>query len=136
MGSRRTRRLLLLAAATDRTFVERSIDGEPVLVGRCIHCQSRLLVPIDSARPTSATLEHIVPRTHGGKDAVENLAVACPRCNAGKGMRLDVRAASDPTLMRVVEALVERRRARLRDPIVAVSLPPPDPPAPGRRRAR
>lgn len=118
MGSRRTRRLLLRAAATDRTFEERSLAGERVLVGKCIHCQSALVVPIDATRPTAATLEHILPQTHGGTDALENLALACARCNAGKGMRLDVRSLQDPTLRRVVDHLAERRRARLRPPIL------------------
>lgn len=33
-------------------------------------------------------IEHIVARQHGGNDAVENLALACPECNFHKGTNL------------------------------------------------
>lgn len=33
-------------------------------------------------------IEHILPRQHGGTDAVENLALACPECNLKKGPNL------------------------------------------------
>ena len=33
-------------------------------------------------------LEHILPRQHGGSDAPENLALACPECNYQKGTNL------------------------------------------------
>ena len=33
-------------------------------------------------------IEHILPRQHGGTDAVENLALACPECNLRKGPNL------------------------------------------------
>lgn len=62
-----------------------------------------------------ATVEHIRPRTHGGTDDLENLALACARCNNQKGCRLDNRAAGDPKLQAVVERLLERRRARWRE---------------------
>jgi len=38
-------------------------------------------------------IEHIRARQHGGDDALENLALACPRCNGFKGTNL---AAIDP----------------------------------------
>lgn len=120
----RTHALLLWAAATDATFERRDVDGAPALVGRCIHCQRDVCVPLDRAGPLRGTLEHIHPRHHDGSDDVENLAVACPRCNAGKGMRLDHRPWSDPTLQRVVETLAARRRTRWRDPPEGLSLPP------------
>jgi 5-methylcytosine-specific restriction endonuclease McrA len=114
--SGRTRRLLLAAAESDATFERvRDRDGE-YLVGKCIHCQSRVSVPLDGREPAHATLEHIVPRTHGGTDELDNLAVACRRCNQGKGKRLDHRPRSDPKLQQVIETLQARRRARLRPP--------------------
>jgi hypothetical protein len=38
-------------------------------------------------------IEHILPRQHGGSDAAENLALACPECNRRKGPNL---ASLDP----------------------------------------
>lgn len=114
--SGRTRRLLLAAAASDATFERVPDRGVEYLVGKCIHCQSRVSVPLDPREPAHATLEHIVPRTHGGSDELENLAVACQRCNQGKGKRLDSRPRNDPTLQQVIATLQARRRARLRPP--------------------
>lgn len=34
------------------------------------------------------TLDHIIARQHGGPDAVDNLAFACPFCNLHKGTNL------------------------------------------------
>jgi hypothetical protein len=33
-------------------------------------------------------VEHIIPRKHGGRDRLENLALACPDCNLHKGSNL------------------------------------------------
>jgi hypothetical protein len=33
-------------------------------------------------------IDHILPRQHGGTDAVGNLALACPECNLRKGPNL------------------------------------------------
>jgi 5-methylcytosine-specific restriction endonuclease McrA len=33
-------------------------------------------------------IEHVVPRARGGSDALDNLVLACFRCNARKGARL------------------------------------------------
>lgn len=33
-------------------------------------------------------VEHVVARFHGGSDKLENLALACPRCNQRKGTNL------------------------------------------------
>lgn len=35
--------------------------------------------------PKAATLEHIVPRSRGGSNANENLAISHGRCNHGRG---------------------------------------------------
>jgi 5-methylcytosine-specific restriction endonuclease McrA len=114
--SSRTRRLLLAAAESDATFERVSHRDGEYWVGKCIHCQSRVSVPLAANEPAHATLEHIIPKTHGGSDALENLAVACQRCNQGKGTRLDHRPRHDPKLREVIETLQARRRARLRQP--------------------
>lgn len=121
--SARTRRLLLWCAATDRTFSRVEIDGRRFLGGKCIHCNRQVLMGLDGDGLGRASLEHIVPRTHGGTEAPENLAVACPRCNHQKGYRLDVRRADDPTALRVIETLRARRAARLREPPEWLDLP-------------
>jgi hypothetical protein len=33
-------------------------------------------------------VEHVTPRQHGGTEALENLALACPDCNLAKGPNL------------------------------------------------
>lgn len=123
-SSRRTSRLLLWCAATDNTFERGEVGGRAVLTGKCIHCGARHTVALDGTPLSQATIEHIVPRTHGGTDALENLAIACARCNIGKGHRLDLRAWSDPTLQRVIATLRERRTARLRTPPPWLDMPP------------
>jgi 5-methylcytosine-specific restriction endonuclease McrA len=107
----RAQRVLAVVAA-DNTFVKSLVRGELQWVGKCIHCNAKVLVTLAGA--TFATLEHIEPKNHGGSDAPENLAIACARCNSGKGMRLDHRARTDPTLPSVIEMLRARRLERLR----------------------
>ena len=121
---RRHHRLLLWCAATDTTFHHHQVRGRECLVGKCIHCNRKVVVELDIQSASYATLEHIRPRTHGGTNTQLNLAVACGGCNASKGYRLDVRKWDDPTLQSVVEDLSARRRARLRDPLFGLCLPP------------
>jgi len=112
----RKARLILAIVATDSTFVRADARGEPVWVGKCIHCHSKLVVS-EAGEPLGvATIEHIVPRTHGGDDTVENLALACAGCNHEKGVRHDARRADDPKLRAMIELLQARRRERWRDP--------------------
>lgn len=40
--------------------------------------------PIPNTK-TSATIEHVTPRSHGGDDSWDNLAMACARCNHSRG---------------------------------------------------
>jgi 5-methylcytosine-specific restriction endonuclease McrA len=112
--SRRKRRRILEIIATDRTFERTEDRGRACWVGKCIHCQGRLAIALDGEPLSRATIEHIVPTTHGGTDALENLALACARCNGVKGIRLDVRPRNDPKLVEVIERLQARRRARWR----------------------
>jgi hypothetical protein len=69
-------------AATRRLVRQRARE-------RCEYCR----LP-QSAQPFVAFhVEHIVARQHGGTDDLENLCVACERCNAFKGPNL---AGVDP----------------------------------------
>ncbi len=56
---------LLAAAVTDRTFERTRLDDRPVWVGKCIHCNSKLVVADDGRSLGEATLEHIIPQTRG-----------------------------------------------------------------------
>ena len=116
MGSRRKQRQLLAVAATDRTFERKLLDGQPVLEGKCVHCQRKLTLLEDGSPLNGATLEHIVPKNHGGTDAPENLAIACARCNSEKGLRHDHKRPDDPRLRAVIARLQARRRERFREP--------------------
>lgn len=108
--------------STDSTFERAVVRGEECWVGRCIHCNVRIVV--DDEGSTLATIEHIFPRTHGGTDDVENLALACRRCNGEKGVRHDQREKNDPKFIEIVEALRAKKRARKRAPVIE---PPIDP---------
>ena len=110
------RRLILSIVATDTTFERVTVRGETAWSGRCIHCNSRLLVGLDGTAIGPVTLEHIVPRNHGGTDDLTNLALACARCNAEKGMRHDHKRRDDPQRLELVARLAEKRRLRWRDP--------------------
>ena len=45
----------------------------------CEYCLSQLKFSVDSL-----SVEHIVPRSRGGRDDLENLGLACQRCNNHK----------------------------------------------------
>lgn len=96
---------------TDRTF--RQVDGG--WGGKCIHCNTALFVTDDGALVGKASVEHIVPRAHGGTDEIRNLALACVQCNNEKGRRHDVKGPGDPGYEKVVGLLQERRRRRWRE---------------------
>ena len=126
MGSSRRHAQLLWCAATDRTFERAELQGVEVLAGKCIHCNCLVCVDLDGARRLRATVEHIVPRTHGGSEALENLAIACGRCNGAKGVHHDSSRWGDPKLMAMIERLQERKRKRQREPLAGLALPPLD----------
>lgn len=110
------RRRILDIIATDRTFSRQEQRGAVVWVGKCIHCNRRLVVAEDGTPLSHATIEHIVPRSHGGNNDVTNLALACGACNFEKGRRHDVRRADDPKLLQLIERLYDIRQRRWRDP--------------------
>lgn len=115
-------------AATDATFERMEQAGQTVLCGRCIHCRKRHVLTPEGEPLSLASLEHIMPRNHGGTNRATNLAIACKSCNAAKGHRLDCRRKGDPDLERVVELLSARRKERWREPPPDWLLgePPPD----------
>lgn len=107
---------LLGAAVTDSTFTRTTLDGATVWIGKCLHCNSKLVIRDDGRPLGNATLEHVWPSAQGGNDALENLAIACARCNREKGARHDHGKGDRGRLGEVTRALAERRRARWREP--------------------
>jgi 5-methylcytosine-specific restriction endonuclease McrA len=128
MNGRRSRTLLLWIAATDSTFELVSLREGRALCGKCIHCGSRHTLLIDGTPISDVTIEHIVPRHHGGTDDLENLAIACARCNGEKGVRHDARPRRDPKLLALIAQLQARRADRLRTPLPELQLPALRPP--------
>lgn len=70
---------------------------------RCEYC----LIP-ESALHIAFHIEHIRARQHGGSDDLDNLALACDRCNLHKGPNL---SSIDPESDLVVELYHPRRDA-------------------------
>ena len=110
------RRRILDIVATDATFERTDYRGREVWLGKCLHCNTFLAISLDGEPISRATIEHIIPRVHGGTDALENLGLACARCNQGKGSRHDRHFDRDPRVRQLVDRLLERRRERWRDP--------------------
>jgi 5-methylcytosine-specific restriction endonuclease McrA len=50
---------------------------------RCCWCGRH--TSIFRNRRDSATVEHVLPKKHGGTDDWENLAMSCARCNSSRG---------------------------------------------------
>jgi 5-methylcytosine-specific restriction endonuclease McrA len=102
---------LARVAQTDATFHRR----ESLWVGKCLICNGP--VAFDARTGQGATLEHIRARSRGGTDELDNLAIVHGRCNGEKGIRWDPKRRRDADEYDTfVARLLERRRARWRDP--------------------
>ncbi len=111
-----TRKTILAILRTDSTFEKVEARGGEAWLGKCLHCNAHLWVALDGEPISRATIEHIVPQSAGGTDALENLGLACSRCNHQKGRRHDPKGLSDARTAEVVDKLLARRRERWRDP--------------------
>lgn len=69
--------------------------------GRCEYCRFP-----ESAHDLAFHIEHVTARQHGGDDALDNLALACDRCNLYKGPNL---SAIDPETGLLVAIFHPRR---------------------------
>lgn len=49
----------------------------------CVYCK-------ESLDRDTATLDHLMPKVHGGSDDVTNLVTSCQPCNARKGDRIGI----------------------------------------------
>lgn len=117
------RRLLLLALHTD-AHAQTTEGGWRT---RCLHCRSALHFSSEGAPLDGATLEHVVPKSWfgtreaapltqdlKGPDDARNLALACARCNQGKGKGPDARGPGDSRALAIVSRLKDARLARWR----------------------
>ena len=79
---------------------------------RCQYCSKKL-------SPSQLTLDHVVPRSRGGKSTWTNVVAACPPCNTRKGGRLPSgagmklqRAPAPPRKNPILLAKVDSERYR------------------------
>ena len=86
-----------MEAFLKRTVRERAHD-------RCEYC----LLPQSAVPDASFHVEHITACQHGGGDDLDNLALACDRCNLYKGPNL---TAIDPTTGNIVPLFNPRKEA-------------------------
>lgn len=104
---------ILGVVQTDNTFVHHVSMMGSWWVGRCLHCNSAIVVEDDGQ--TNATVEHIIPITAGGSVCdLQNLALACERCNNQKGIEHDRHVGKGGRADEVVEALKAKRMLRWR----------------------
>lgn len=54
----------------------------------CVYCGWVLVESNDPHRANRLTLDHIIPRSLGGRNTLENLVVSCAPCNTAKGSRV------------------------------------------------
>ncbi len=119
----RLQRLLLEVATTDT----HAIFDTQGWRSKCLHCKTPVGLTPDGTPWPGTTLEHIVPRSWFKRpaarvltrafvspDDLRNLALACARCNHGKGRRIDVAGPANARALDVVVALLAARAARWR----------------------
>jgi hypothetical protein len=68
----------------------------------------RILPAVQEHCDLTHHVEHILPKQHGGTDTVDNLALACHRCNLHKGPNL---TGIDPETGKLVPLFHPRRDA-------------------------
>jgi 5-methylcytosine-specific restriction endonuclease McrA len=97
---------------TDSFFKLTAYRGKDVWLGKCIQCNRKLYVSSNGIPISEATIEHILPKNHGGTDDLKNLAISCKNCNNFKGRTLDNQKRGHPTLEKVIASLLSKRMAR------------------------
>ena len=111
---RRKERIYRALIAADSAYTQSVVRGQSAWVGPCIHCGKKLVFSLEGEPLSNASIEHIVPRHHGGTNDLENLAIACRRCNYQKGTRHDCKPLNDPGLQQMIARLRQRKHERSR----------------------
>lgn len=65
----------------------------------CVHCKRSL----KTAAPAELSVDHVICRSHGGKDTADNMVLACTSCNAKR---------QNKTLLEFADRNARRRVAR------------------------
>lgn len=52
---------------------------------KCVWCGEEMILSFQSLAPNKATREHMVPKSKGGRNQIENYLVACSDCNSRRG---------------------------------------------------
>ena len=73
---------------TSWTEIGREVERRAA--GRCEYCRMH-----QSLQGATFHVEHIIPRSLGGRSEIENLAWACPSCNLHKSNRVEVSISDD-----------------------------------------
>lgn len=95
---------------------------------RCCWCQCETVV--EPGFCNSATIEHVTPRSEGGTNDWENLAMSCHRCNHRRGTKgvhefmfelmVEVIERRHPDMVLTGLSKTAKRRRRLQEQVMAV----------------
>jgi 5-methylcytosine-specific restriction endonuclease McrA len=72
----------------------------------CQYCQKKF-------ETKSLTMEHVTPRSHGGKTNWSNIVMACEPCNTKKGNRLQMRPVKEPVKPSIGEILTKAKKMHI-----------------------
>jgi 5-methylcytosine-specific restriction endonuclease McrA len=63
--------------------------------GRCFYCGIQTSFKVSIKDPTYFTIDHLIPKCKGGKNAQSNLVAACRACNNARGHKSVFEFAGD-----------------------------------------